>query len=58
MDSESAYNLGIEWRITVTHHDAKEEYEPDLDDLQLFLALLFLGNLLFVLVMLFNPEWF
>jgi len=58
MEDESAYNPSIEWSITVTHHDAKEEYEPDLDDLQLFLALLFLGNLLFVLVMLFNPEWF
>ena len=57
-DESEKQRTYIEWCITVVHHKDKEEYEPDLDDIQLFLALLFLGNLLFVLVVLANPGWF
>ena len=58
MEDESANNLGIEWHITIEHHETKEEYEPDLDDIQLCLALMFLSLMLFLLVVFANPGWF
>lgn len=58
MEDESANNLGIEWHITIEHHETKEVYEPDLDDIQLCLALMFLSLMMFLLVVLANPGWF
>ena len=57
-DESEKQRTYIEWCITVVHHKDKEVYEPDLDEIQLCLALMFLSLMLFLLVVFANPGWF